>query len=41
MERDYFTVPADFLKDRQGGASVEELDSDKVTPHFGMLLIAK
>ncbi|CAF9921186.1 MAG: hypothetical protein ALECFALPRED_001730 [Alectoria fallacina] len=35
------TVPADFFKDRQGGASVEELDSYKVTPHFGMLLIAK
>lgn len=35
------TVSDEFLKDRKGGASVEELDSYKVTPHFGMLVIAK
>ncbi|KAL9134310.1 MAG: hypothetical protein Q9175_004505 [Cornicularia normoerica] len=35
------TVPDDFLKHREGGASVEELDSYKVTPHFGILVVAK
>ena len=35
------SVPDEFLKDRKGGASVEELESYKVTPHFGMLVVAK
>ena len=35
------TVPDDFIKDRMGGASVEELESYKVTPHFGVLVVAK
>lgn len=35
------TVPDDILRDRRGGASVEELESYKVTPNFGMLRIAK
>ena len=34
-------VPDQFLQDCKGGASVEELESYKVTPHFGMLLVAK
>jgi len=34
-------VPDHVLKDRMGGASLEELESYKVTPHFGMLVIAK
>lgn len=34
-------VPDEFFKDRKGGASVEELDSYKVTPHFGILVVAK
>lgn len=35
------SVPDEFLTDRKGGASVEELESYKVTPHYGMLVIAK
>ena len=35
------TVPDEILKSREGGASVEELESYKVTPHFGMLVIEK
>lgn len=35
------TVPDEFFQDRKGGASFEELDSYKVTPHFGMLVVAK
>lgn len=35
------SVPDGFLKDRKGGASVGELDSYKVTPHFGLLVVAK
>ena len=35
------TVPDEFLESREGGASVEELESYKVTPHYGMLVIAK
>lgn len=35
------TVPDKFLKDRKGGASVEEFESYNVTPHFGILVIAK
>ena len=34
-------VPDDFLRHRRGGASVEELESYKVTPHFGILVVAK
>lgn len=34
-------VPDEFLRHREGGASVEELESYKVTPHYGMLMIAK
>ena len=34
-------VPDDFLEHRKGGASVEEVESYKVTPHFGILVIAK
>lgn len=35
------TVPDDFFKDRRGGASTEELESYKVTPHFGLLVVVK
>lgn len=35
------TVPEEFLENRKGGASVEELESYKVTPHFGILVIGK
>ena len=35
------SVPDEFLKDCKGGASVEELDSYKVTPHFGIIVVAK
>lgn len=35
------TVPGDLFKNRKGGASIEELDSYKVTPHFGILVITK
>jgi hypothetical protein len=35
------TVPDEFFKDRKGGASVEELESYKVTPHYGILVITK
>ena len=35
------TVPDEILKDRRGGASVEEINSYKVTPHFGILVVAK
>lgn len=35
------TVPDEFLKDRKGGASIEEIESYKVTPHFGVLVVAK
>ena len=35
------TVPDEFMKDRKGGASVEELESYKVTPGFGILVVAK
>ena len=35
------TVPDDFLQHRRGGASVEELESYKVTPHFGLLVVSK
>ena len=34
-------VPDEFLKDRRDGASVEELESYKVTPHYGLLVLAK
>ena len=34
-------VPDAFLKDRNGSASIEELESYKVTPHFGTLVVAK
>ena len=34
-------VPDDFLKHRKGGASFEEIESYKVTPHFGILVVAK
>ena len=34
-------VPDDFLQHRRGGASIEEVDSYKVRPHFGLLVIAK
>ena len=35
------TIPDEFWKDRKGGASDEELESYKVTPHYGILVIAK
>jgi SAM-dependent methyltransferase len=35
------TVPDEFFKDRQGATSVEELESYKVTPHYGILVITK
>ena len=35
------SVPDEFLKDHEGGASIEELESYKVTPHYGILIIAK
>ena len=35
------SVPDEFLEHRQGGASVGELESYKVTPHFGLLVVAK
>ena len=35
------TVPDDFFKDRRGGASVEEISSYKVTPHFGLFVVTK
>ena len=34
-------VPDDFLQHRRGGASLEEFESYKVTPHFGLLIAAK
>ena len=34
-------VPDEFLKDGKDGATVEELESYKVTPHFGILVVAK
>ena len=34
-------VPDEFFKDRTGGASVEELESYNVLPHFGILVVAK
>ena len=34
-------VSDDFLQHRRGGASLEELESYKVTPHFGLLVVAK
>lgn len=34
-------VPDEFLEHREGGASIEELQSYKVTPHYGMLVVAK
>ena len=34
-------VPDEFFTDRTGGASVEELESYNVLPHFGILVIAK
>ena len=35
------SLPDEYFKDRKGGASVEELESYKVTPHYGILIIAK
>ena len=35
------TVPDEFMNGRKGGATVEELDSYKVTPNFGILVVAK
>ena len=35
------TVPDVFFKDRSGGASIEELESYKVTPHYGLIVVAK
>lgn len=35
------TVPDEILKNRTGGASVEELNSYNVTPHFGVLVVSK
>ena len=34
-------VPDEFLEDGEGGASLGELKSYKVTPHFGILVVAK
>lgn len=34
-------VPGEFLKDREGGAGIEELESYRVTPHYGILVVAK
>lgn len=34
-------VPDEFMNDRKGGATVEELESYKVVPHFGVLVVAK
>ena len=34
-------VPDEFLRHRNGGASPGELESYKVTPHFGILVVAK
>lgn len=34
-------IPEAFLKDREDGASIEELESYKVTPHYGMLVVTK
>ena len=34
-------VPDEFFKDRTGGASVGELGSYNVLPHFGILVVAK
>ena len=33
-------VPDNFLEHREGGASIEELNSYNVTPHFGVLVVA-
>ena len=35
------SIPDEVFKDREGGASVEELESYKVTPHYGILVVAK
>ena len=35
------TVPDEFMKDRKGGASAEELESYKVTPNYGLHVIVK
>ena len=34
-------VPDSFLEDRKGGASLEELESYKVTPNYGLLVITR
>ena len=34
-------LPDEFLQHRNGGASIEELESYKVTPHFGLLVVPK
>ena len=34
-------VPDEFLQHRNGGASIEELESYKATPHFGLLIVVK
>lgn len=35
------SLPKEFLEHREGGASPEELESYKVTPHYGMVTVAK
>ena len=35
------SIPDEAFKDREGGASVKELESYKVTPHYGILVVAK
>ena len=35
------SVPDEFFKHREGGASVEELESYRATPNYGILVIAK
>ena len=35
------SVPNEFLTHRRGGASIEEIESYKVTPHYGMLVVVK
>jgi len=41
LEWNVTAVPEEFLKEGEGGASVEEVESYKVTPHFGVLVVAK
>ncbi|KAL8722068.1 MAG: hypothetical protein Q9225_001390 [Loekoesia sp. 1 TL-2023] len=41
MEWSVTNVTEEFLRTREGGASVEELESYKIVPHFGILVVGK